>query len=270
MHPAWVLLTRRAPVGALLPMQLGASLDEPTPCGYTPLSVAICWEQQEAARLLLSLGADPNQASRPPPSACCACSMALVSKGAAAGTAPAPRACRPPCGGHAAATLRVCPSPQVLPPHLNGGYYQMWSENYSSEEARRMLPVLGRGRHSGLVQLWPAGRLSCHASDGLPAVDTVPAVCNFGWRWAPLSKTLPVVLAQAHTLLGIAASRLDWREFVELLLQASPARGDCAAVGCHLCPQLGCVLVAMQSMSQGVQLVLANAARPSSSAAGRC
>ncbi len=69
------------------------------------------------------------------------------------------------------------------------------------------------------------------------------------------------MLAQAHTLLGIAASRLDWREFVELLLQASPARGDCAAVGCHLCPQLGCVLIAMQSMSQGVQLVLANARR---------
>ncbi|KAL4447713.1 hypothetical protein ABPG75_004932 [Micractinium tetrahymenae] len=87
--------------------QLGASLDAPSPCGYTPLSVAICWEQQEATRLLLSLGADPNQ---------------------------------------------------VLPAHVNGGCYQMWSENYSTEEAR--------------------------------------------------------------TLLGIAASRLDWREFVELLLQS--------------------------------------------------
>ncbi len=41
--------------------QLGASLDAPTPSGYTPLSVAICWEQAEAARLLLQLGADPNQ-----------------------------------------------------------------------------------------------------------------------------------------------------------------------------------------------------------------
>ncbi|KAI7838481.1 hypothetical protein COHA_007744 [Chlorella ohadii] len=42
-------------------IQLGASLDAPTPSGYTPLSVAICWEQAEAARLLLQLGADPNQ-----------------------------------------------------------------------------------------------------------------------------------------------------------------------------------------------------------------
>lgn len=41
--------------------QLGASLDAPTPSGYTALSVAICWEQAEAARLLLQLGADPNQ-----------------------------------------------------------------------------------------------------------------------------------------------------------------------------------------------------------------
>ena len=41
--------------------QLGASLDAPSPCGYTPLSVALCWEQPEATRLLLQLGADPNQ-----------------------------------------------------------------------------------------------------------------------------------------------------------------------------------------------------------------
>ena len=43
------------------PLQLGASLDDPTTSGYTPLSVAVCWEQREAASLLLELGADPNQ-----------------------------------------------------------------------------------------------------------------------------------------------------------------------------------------------------------------
>lgn len=33
----------------------------------------------------------------------------------------------------------------------------------------------------------------------------------------------PALPVQARTLLGIAASRLDWREFVELMLQASAA-----------------------------------------------
>jgi hypothetical protein len=40
---------------------LGASLDAPAPTGATPLSAAVCWEQREAAELLLELGADPNQ-----------------------------------------------------------------------------------------------------------------------------------------------------------------------------------------------------------------
>jgi ankyrin repeat protein len=40
---------------------LGASLDAPAPSGSTPLSVAVCWEAQDATRLLLELGADPNQ-----------------------------------------------------------------------------------------------------------------------------------------------------------------------------------------------------------------
>lgn len=43
--------------------QLGASRDDPSPGGYTPLSVAMCWEQAAAASLLLQLGADPNQVS---------------------------------------------------------------------------------------------------------------------------------------------------------------------------------------------------------------
>ncbi|EFN54559.1 hypothetical protein CHLNCDRAFT_135356 [Chlorella variabilis] len=67
---------------------LGASLDAPSPGGSTPLSVAVCWEQQEAAKLLLQLGADPNQ---------------------------------------------------VLPAHVNSGCYPMWSDSYSAEEAHTLL-----------------------------------------------------------------------------------------------------------------------------------
>ncbi|PRW45403.1 ankyrin-3 isoform X9 isoform A [Chlorella sorokiniana] len=71
-------------------IQLGASLDAPSPSGYTPLSVAICWEQGEAARLLLQLGADPNQ---------------------------------------------------LLEAHVNGGYYQIFSETSGAEEVRSLLTV---------------------------------------------------------------------------------------------------------------------------------
>lgn len=110
--------------------------------------MAICWEQGEAARLLLQLGADPNQVGVPGSTRRgleaqereMAFRSATFVANLGAGFACVHRRSRRLFCQQMAWPLLLftlgwcCPEMQLLEPHNNGGYYQIFSETSGAEE----------------------------------------------------------------------------------------------------------------------------------------
>lgn len=100
--------------------------------------------------------------------------------------------CPPP---KAVAWLHIVPCVQLLEPHVNGGYYQCFSETSGAEEVGDGIA----GAHGGSAWQHMLGTAACTAN-----------LCMDSHR-SPL--------LQVRSLLTVALSRMDYRGFTTILLE---------------------------------------------------
>ena len=155
--------------------------------------MAICWEQGEAARLLLQLGADPNQVGGPGSTLR---GLERLNSGTFAASPGAGFACANqklpvvfPTDGLALVSVHiglVLSRMQLLEPHNNGGYYQIFSETSGAEEvgpvgqqrdaaAREQCQLLGCKRPA-----WQRRLCRKPPYVGVNSMGAVPFLCRCG------------------------------------------------------------------------------------------